>query len=107
VGRYERSWDARSIPSFLSRLRRVLGWRPKRVAAPFGPSITQPVCPRTFEDVVTLDIFEGEARAGSGRRDGLAEDVRADLQRGPGREDDGALEDILQLADIAGPEIGS
>ena len=48
VGRYERSWGARSMPSFLSRLRRVLGWRPRRVAAPFGPSITQPVCPRTL-----------------------------------------------------------
>src|SRR5271166_4291331 len=70
--------------------------------------VDHPAClPEDVEDVVTLDIFEGEARAGSGRRDGLAEDVRADLQREPGREDDSALEDILQLADIAGPEIGS
>ena len=44
--------------------------------------------------------------AGSGRRDGPAENVRGDLERGAGREDDRALEDILQLADIARPGIG-
>ena len=54
-------------------------------------SVDHPAClPEDVEDMVTLDIFEGEARAGSGRRDGLAEDVRAGLRRGPGREDDGA-----------------
>ncbi|MGA7499361.1 MAG: hypothetical protein WBX00_21730 [Isosphaeraceae bacterium] len=61
--------------------------------------VDHPAClPEDVEDVVTLDILEGEARAGSGRRDGLAEDVRADLQRGPGREDDGALEDIRDFS---------
>ncbi len=61
--------------------------------------VDHPAClPEDVEDVVTLDIFEDEARAGSGRRDGLPEDVRADLQRGPGREDDGALEDIRDFS---------
>ena len=69
--------------------------------------VDHPACPlEDVQDVVTLHLFEGEARAGGGRRDGLAEDVRADLQCGPGREDDGALEDILQLADVARPGIG-
>ena len=45
--------------------------------------VDHPAClPEDALDVVTLDIFEGEARAGSGRRAGLAEDVRADLQLG-------------------------
>jgi hypothetical protein len=62
--------------------------------------------PEDVQDVVTLHIFQGEARTVGGRRDGLAEDVRADLQRRRGREDDGALEEVLQLADVAGPGLG-
>ena len=70
--------------------------------------VDHPTCsPEDVQDMVTLDSFECEARAGGGRRDRLAEDVAADLQRAPGREDDGALEDILQLADVAGPGISS
>ena len=31
---YEDSWDARAMPSFFIRLRRVLGWRSRILAAP-------------------------------------------------------------------------
>ena len=36
----------------------------------------------------------------------LAEDVRADLQRGPGREDDGALEDIRDFSPKSARTLG-
>ena len=35
----------------------------------------------------------------------LAEDFGIDFERGASREDDGALEDVLQLADVARPRI--
>ena len=69
--------------------------------------MTQLGLPEDREDVVSLDVFEGEPTGRpAGRRDRLAEDVGADLERGAGREDDGALEDVLQLADVARPGIG-
>ena len=51
------------MPSFLSRLRRVLGWRPEDRGRARGPSMTQLRLPEDREDMVPLDVFEGEARA--------------------------------------------
>jgi hypothetical protein len=48
-GGYRAAWEARSIPSFFKRCRRVLGWSPRILAAPRGPSITQLVWSRTLE----------------------------------------------------------
>ena len=45
--------------------------------------IDNPACsPEDVQDVVTLHVFEGEASARSGWRDGITKDVRADLQDG-------------------------
>ena len=43
-GDYGRQWVVRVIPSFFILCRRVLGWRFRILAAPFGPSITPPAC---------------------------------------------------------------
>ena len=61
--------------------------------------------PQDREDVVPLDVFQGGGRLVGGFGSGLAEDVGIDLERGAGREDDGALEDVLQLADVARPRV--
>ena len=55
------------------------------------------------EDVVQLNIFQGGRPNATVFRPGWGEDIRIDLERGSRREDEGPLEDVLQLADVAGP----
>ena len=52
-----------------------------------------------------LDLVAGRrtASASGSRLAELTEDVGVDLERRTGREDDGTLEDVLQLADVARP----
>ena len=60
------------------------------------------------EDMAALDRFEGGSRRVRGRRRGAGGELGVDLEveGGAGREDDGALQDVLQLADVPGPSIG-
>src|SRR3954451_8135278 len=59
-------------------------------------------------DMAALDCFEGGDRGISCRDGGTGGQLGVDLEveGGAGREDDGALEHVLQLADITGPSIG-
>src|SRR5215510_7272511 len=60
------------------------------------------------DDMAALDRFEGGDRGISCRDGGAGGRLGVDLEveGGAGREDDGALEHVLQLADIPGPSIG-
>ena len=55
--------------------------------------------------MVQLNIFQGGRANASIFRLGWGEDIRIDLERGSRREDEGPLEDVLQLADVARPLI--
>ena len=57
------------------------------------------------EDVVPLNILQRGRRPVGGFRISLTEEFGIDLQRGASREDGGALEDVLQLADVARPRV--
>src|SRR5262249_18081975 len=64
------------------------------------------------DDMAALDRFEGGDRGiscrdvGAGGQLGVDLEVDLEVEGGAGREDDGALEHVLQLADIPGPSIG-
>ena len=98
----------RVMPSFLSRLRRVLGCRPRIWAAPRGPSMTHWVWRRTVRIWRRSTASREESRQVRGRRRGAGGElgVALEVEGGAGREDDGALQDVLQLADVPGPSIG-
>ena len=105
-GGYEGSWDDRESPSFFSRLRRVLGCRPRTTAAPRAPSMTHRVRWRTARICAPLHVLRAAAgRLGDGPDPGLAEDVGVDLERGAGRQDDSTFEDVLELAHVPRPRV--
>src|SRR4051794_41280663 len=58
--------------------------------------------------MAALDRFEGGSRQDRGRRRGAGGElgVALEVEGGAGREDDGTLQDVLQLADVPGPSIG-
>src|SRR3954470_8114662 len=60
------------------------------------------------EDMAALDRFERGSRQVRGRRRGAGGElgVALKVEGGAGREDDGALQDVLQLADAPEPSIG-
>ena len=69
----------RVMPSFLSRLRRVLGWRPRTAAAPLRP-VDHPLgLAEDGQDMAALDLFEGGTRRVLGRETGGAGDVSASI----------------------------
>ena len=94
----------RAIPSFSIRLRNVLGLRPRSCAAPPPPSIRQRVVSSTVRMCrfsISTSVTPHAADDGSRRRHpGVAE-----RERRARRQDDGALQDVLELADVAGPVV--
>ena len=55
--------------------------------------------------MVPFDVFERGRRPVITIRQRAAKDLGVDFQQGTGREDDGALDNVLQLTDVAGPRI--
>ena len=57
------------------------------------------------EDMILLDLFESEGRGclRGGLLPGRYKDIGIEFEQGAGREDDGSLEHILQLTDVARP----
>ena len=123
-GDNEISWRERSSPSFFIRLRSVFGCMSRICAAPRGPSMTQPVCASVASDVGALDRLRvclptGAVRSDAGR--GPRRRVTSAAAGGcascgapagshapmsstpPRRQHERALDDVLQLADVARP----
>ena len=115
---YESSAALRRMPSFCMRLRSVLGFRPSRRAAPWGPSIRQPVCLRTATMCWRSTSSQRRRRAArparrrrraaavAGATGGPGSSSGATRELGPGRQDHRALDHVLELAHVAGPGVG-
>ena len=103
------------MPSFFMRLRRVLGFIPRIVAAPRAPSTTPLVL---FSTLMMCRRWTSSSDSGSmavndlsasGRRLGshhyVVQDRAFEFEHRPLRQDGRALDDVLQLAHVAGPAV--
>ena len=92
------------MPSFDIRLRRVLGFIPRIRAAPLDPSMRHRVVPRTcviWRRSTSINISPSPSGAGSGcvSQASLSDSVE------PGEQNHCALNDVFELAYVAGPAV--
>jgi nitroreductase len=111
ANRQPRSFVAVSDPGVKRKIREAaeaeerVGVKPEdrgRAARPVDDPLR---VPEDREDVVPLDVFQSCGRLDDKPRSSLAEHVRIDFQCEARREDDCALQDVLQVADVARPGI--
>ena len=101
----------RRMPSFFMRASRVLGLMSSSRAAPCGAAHAPAGALQSRQNVVALLLlqrFEGRGPvAAAGRRQCQRRGGKArKLQKRPLAHNDGLLQHVLQLADIAGPGVG-
>ena len=103
--RRARLGSAGSIPSFLIRDQSVERLRPSSAAAPFGPASTPPVCSSALR-MWRRSASSSVHHVVRGDRDVAGRPRCGALQDAPLAQDDGALEDVRQLAHVARPVVG-
>src|SRR5262249_25337338 len=104
-GGYKSWWEARGGARFFSRLRGGLGCRPRVRGGPRGPSVTQLLLWRSCGMLWGSTASRVGGGFGGGCRTRSGEGVGVKVQRGAGSQDDGALQDIFQFADVTRPGI--